>query len=124
MDVSFARDRDNTEALAKILTAQHAHPRGFPAGLPFLIDAQTFRNNTNLTLHTDWGAFDLLAEPDGVDSFDGLWERAVVMPVEDLTVPVASIPDLIAMKRAADRPKDREHIMQLEALQRLQSSAV
>lgn len=122
MDISFARDRANTELLAKTLTAQHAHPRGFPAGLPFVVDAQTFRNNTNLTLETDWGAFDLLAEPEGVDGFDGLWERAVIMEIEGLAVRVASIPDLVAMKRAADRPKDREHIMQLEALQALRDA--
>ncbi len=124
MDISFARDVANTEALANTLRAQHAYPRGFPPDLPFVLDAQTFRNSTNLTLDTDWGSFDLLAEPDGVDGFEGLCERAVVMTVEERTVRVASIPDLIAMKRAADRPKDREHIMQLEALQRLQCAAV
>ncbi|MBC8138302.1 MAG: hypothetical protein H8F28_20685 [Fibrella sp.] len=123
MDISFARDRENAVALAKLLSAQNARPRGFPADLPFVIDAQVFRNSTNLTLDTDWGSFDMLAEPDGVDGFEGLWDRAVVMEVDELAVRVASIPDLIAMKRAADRPKDREHIMQLEALQRLQSSA-
>lgn len=122
MDISFARDIVNAEALANTLRAQHAYPRGFPSGLPFLLDAQTFRNSTNLTLDTDWGSFDLLAEPDGVDGFEGLWDRAIVMEVEERAVRVASIPDLITMKRAADRPKDREHIMQLEALQRLQSS--
>lgn len=105
-----------------MLAAQHAHPRGFPAGLPFVIDAQTFRNNPNLTLETDLGDFDLLAEPEGVDSFEGLWDRAVVMDIEELEVRVASISDLISMKRAADRAKDREHIMQLEALIRLQNA--
>lgn len=122
MDISFARDRENTVILAKTLSAQHARPRGFPTDLPFVIDAQMFRNSTNLTLDTDWGAFDLLAEPEGVDSFEGLWDRAVVMDIEELEVRVASISDLISMKRAADRPKDREHIMQLEALIRLQNN--
>lgn len=83
------------------------------------MDGQMLHNSTNMTLETRWGAFDLLAEPDGVDGFEGLWERAVAMEVEDMEVRVASIPDLIAMKRAANRPKDREHIMQLEALLRL-----
>lgn len=123
MDISFARDKENTAALARILSAQHARPRGFPTDLPFVIDVQMLRNSTNLTLDTDVGAFDLLAEPEGVDGFEGLWERAVLMEIDDSTIRVASIPDLIAMKRAADRPKDREHIMQLEALLLLQNDA-
>jgi len=122
MDISFARDWDNAATLATVLTAHHARLRGLPADLPSVLDAQVFRNSTNLTLDTDWGAFDLLAEPEGVDGFAGLWERAVVMEIDGRAVRVASIPDLIAMKRAADRPKDREHIMQLEALLQLQDA--
>ncbi len=50
--------------------------------------------------------------------FEALWERAEIMPLASTTVRVASIPDLIDLKRRADRPRDREDIAALEAIQR------
>lgn len=119
MDISFARDRANTDTLAQVLSAQKARYRGFPVDLPCFIDGQMLRNATNLTLETLVGDFDLLAEPEGVDGFAGLWERATVMEIDGLAVRVASLDDLAAMKRVANRPKDQAHLMQIAALQRL-----
>lgn len=51
----------------------------------------------------------------GVD-FDGVSERAVSTVIEGAEARVASLDDLIAMKRAAGRPKD---LQDLEALERL-----
>ena len=48
--------------------------------------------------------------------FDELWDRAVTVTIADATVRVASIDDLIAMKRTADRPQDRADVAALEAL--------
>lgn len=122
MDISFSRDRENANALAIALSTQNARLRGIPADLPCIVDAHVLRSTTNLTLETVIGDFDLLAEPAGVDSFEGLWNRAVVMDVDGIKVHVSSIDDLIAMKRVADRPKDREHILELEALKATKGS--
>lgn len=120
VDISFARDPDNTEAIAKAVRVYHPRLRGIPAGLPFILDGQTIRNASALTLETDMGDLDLLAEPVGVDSFSGLYERSVIFEVEGIPVHVASLPDLAAMKRAAGRPKDLTHLMTIEALQQVQ----
>ena len=48
--------------------------------------------------------------------FAELWERAVEVVLEDTTVHVASIPDLIQMKRLAGRPKDGADIEALESI--------
>ena len=119
LDISYARDPANCTALANALSQQHAHLRGVPVDLPFVLDARTFRNTINLTLDTDIGEFDLLGEPAGIESFESLWEHAVVMNIEGMTVHVASIDDLIAMKRAANRPKDQNHLLELYALKKL-----
>jgi predicted nucleotidyltransferase len=119
VDVSYARDRENLKALARALASHHARLRGVPEDLPFVLDEFTFRNVQNLTLQTDLGELDLLAVPDGIDTFEGLWERAVEMDLGDFNVHVASLDDLIAMKRAANRPKDQAHLYELFALKKL-----
>ena len=60
-----------------------------------------------------------MREIPGVESFEGLWERAVPMDLGGFIVRVASLDDLIAMKRAANRPKDQAHIRELLALKKL-----
>ncbi len=60
---------------------------------------------------------DLLVEAD--PAFVRLWEHAIRLPLSTLDVPVASIDDLIAMKRRAGRPKDLLDVAELEAISEL-----
>lgn len=50
--------------------------------------------------------------------FEGLWERAESLPLQDATVRTASIPDLIRLKRLAGRPRDLDDVEALEAILR------
>ena len=119
IDVVYARDADNLAALERGLAPYHPRLRGVPEEVPFMLDAPTLRNTRNLTLETTLGDLDLLSDIAGMDSFEGLWERSVEMDIEGIPVRVASLDDLIAMKRAANRPKDRLHLMELLALRKL-----
>ena len=123
LDISFPRDRADTDSLARALKSQNPRLRGFPADLPFIFDGQTLRNTVAITLETSLGDFDMLAEPAGIDSFEGLYERAVIMDVKGINIRVASLPDLMAMKRAANRVKDQGHIVTIEALMKLQGNS-
>jgi len=53
---------------------------------------------------------------EGAPSFSDCWDRRVVADVGGVEASFASLDDLIAMKRAADRPKDREDLRQLERI--------
>lgn len=119
VDLTYDRSADNVTRLAAALAGFHPRLRGLPEGLRIAWDAQTVRNASVLTLSTDAGNLDLLGAVAGVDSFDGLYERSIEMDMYGYRVRVASLPDLIAMKRAADRDKDRAHLPELEALARL-----
>ena len=66
-------------------------------------------NGANFTFVTPYGDLDLLADVGGVRSYRELRDTAVMYEIEGFKIPVASIDHLIAMKRAANRPKD--HIM-------------
>lgn len=116
LDVCYRRDPDNLERLAIALTSINARLRGVDDDVPFLLDAETLEKGDSFTFTTDLGPLDILGTPAGTQGYDDLVLAALEMDVGGFTVLVTSIPDLIAMKRAAGRPKDREAIENLEAL--------
>lgn len=119
VDFSYARSDVNVMALVSTLAPFRPRLRGAPPALPFVWDTRTLKAVPYLPLLTDLGPVDLLGEAAGVSSFEKLWERSVVLEVEGVRVHVASLDDLIAMKRAAGRPKDQKHLRELEALRAL-----
>lgn len=117
IDICYARDVENLERLAAVLGGLGATLRGSPADLPIHLDAQTLRRGDAFTLRTDLGDLDLLGSPAGTTGYDDLAANAGPTEVaEGLLVPVASLGDLIRMKRAAGRPKDRVELEILGAL--------
>ncbi|MBI4472897.1 MAG: hypothetical protein HY646_09530 [Acidobacteria bacterium] len=69
LDVCYARDSGNLDRLARALIAVHAVLRGAPAGLPFVLDAETLKKGVNFTFDTDIGPLDILGEVPGVGHF-------------------------------------------------------
>ena len=55
--------------------------------------------------------------------FEELWARADQVELSDTTVRVASIPDLIRLKRLAGRPLDESDIAHLEAILRAKENS-
>ena len=51
--------------------------------------------------------------------FEGLYERSKTCDIGSCSVRIASIPDLIHLKRLADRPRDKEDIARLKEILRL-----
>lgn len=118
LDICYARDADNLRSLASVLTDLSAVRRGLPADAPRMppLDARTLRAGGLFTLATRYGDFDLLANPDPGFDYESLTEHAIRATVADVPVLIASLDDLIAMKRAAGRPKDRVELEILGAL--------
>lgn len=90
--------------------------RGVPAGLPFRLDARILANGDTFTFETDEGPLVILAIPSGTTGIDQLEPNAMTFEVAGLRVRAASIEDLILMKRASGRPKDRIELEVLNAL--------
>jgi hypothetical protein len=107
LDVVYARDRDNIARLVAALRETGVSLRGAPADLPFLLDAKTIENGSNFTFVTPHGDLDILGHADGMPGYDELRGSATVRTILGLEVRVAAIDHLIAMKRAANRPKDQ-----------------
>jgi predicted nucleotidyltransferase len=63
---------------------------------------------------TDLGRIDILQGLPQIPTFSALDERATEVDLEGLVVKVCSLDDLLAMKRASDRPRDRDDLEALE----------
>jgi hypothetical protein len=118
LDICYARDGRNLARLALVLEDIAAIRRGLPPGAPKMpaLDARTLRAGGLFTLTTRFGDFDLLPDPDPGLDYETLASGAVLDEIAGVPVLVASLDDLIAMKRAAGRPKDRVELEILGAL--------
>lgn len=117
IDICYARERENLERLAAALGELGSVLRGAPPDLPFRPDWRTLERGDTFTLTTDHGDLDILGTPAGVAGFEELDANAEEAVIDDgLIVRVASLDDLIRMKRAAGRPKDRVELEILGAL--------
>jgi hypothetical protein len=122
LDVAYSRDEPNLERLAAALRQLEVTLTNAPEDLPFQIDARSLGNGANFTFDTPHGRFDILGDVPGMRDFGKLREGASVAEIEGVAVLVASIDHLIAMKRAANRAKDKlmleEYIVIADELER------
>jgi hypothetical protein len=107
LDISYARDRANLERLAAALQEMQVSLRGAPADLAFQLDAKTLSNGANFTFNSAFGRFDILGDVEGIRDYESLRDEARIEAIDGVDVRIASIDHLIAMKRIANRPKDR-----------------
>ena len=119
VDICYSPDPANLEALGQVLVELDARLRGLDEDVPFVPDARTLRRTQILTLDTPEGGLDLLVDPDGSPGYKDLKRHARRIDFEGNEVLIASIDDLLAMKRAANRPQDQTDIEALLAIQRL-----
>jgi len=126
LDVCYDTETGNAARLARLLQRWHARlhvPREPDAELPFVIDARTFRDGATLTLTTDHGRLDLLPVVAGIGDYTACVGASEVKPVGSGSLRVLTLDALIKAKRAAGRPRDIEHLIELEALRVLKKEA-
>jgi short-subunit dehydrogenase len=123
LDVVYARDVSNLERLAAALAEIGVTLRGAPADLPFTPDARTLENGANFTFETEWGSFDILADAAGMRDYEAIRADSRMDTIEGVEVRIVSLDDLIAMKRAANRTKDKlmveEYIVLADVLKKV-----
>lgn len=116
LDCVYDRTADNIVRLAKAMAPFHPTLRDAPATLPFRFDEPTIAAGLNFTLDTTAGPIDFLGEVAGGGRHDDLASDAVELRVFGQPCRVVGLRRLIALKRAAGRPKDLEAIAELEVL--------
>jgi hypothetical protein len=103
------QDQLNLRALVRALRALGAQPADW-------LDPRRLTNVDVLAFETSAGRLDLTRTPDGTSGYADLAQGAEVVDADGVPVHVASLADLVRMKRAADRVQDRLHLLELEAM--------
>lgn len=116
VDVLYRRTQENIRRLVLALTPYRPYLRGAPPGLPFRWESATIERGLNFTLTTDIGNLDLFGEIVGGGSYEELQSHSIAIQVFGIECRCLSLEQLIAVKRAAGRPKDLEVIAELEAI--------
>ncbi|PYM26683.1 MAG: hypothetical protein DMD80_17615 [Candidatus Rokuibacteriota bacterium] len=120
VDLCYRRTPDNLERLAAALGSLSLTLRGAPPELKFRVDAQALALGQNYTFEVD-GQYplDFLGYLEPIGTYEDLLPHAETLDIAGRPTRVIGLDDLIRIKRYLGRPKDRESLLQLEAIKRL-----
>lgn len=133
LDLTPNPDPGNLERLAAALIELKARPREVELdgaevsvadpkrlAVAAIVPPLLTRHGQLPPLLTRYGQLHILKEPKGARAFDQLREAALVVELDGVEVAIASLDDLIRMKRAAGRPSDLDDIAALSEVERQQ----
>jgi predicted nucleotidyltransferase len=120
VDLCYRRTPDNLERLATALGTLNLTLRGAPPELKFRLDAQALALGQNYTFEVDgeW-PLDFLGYLEPLGTYEDLLPHVETVSIGGRPTQVIGLDDLIRIKRYLGRPKDRESLLQLEAIKRL-----
>lgn len=112
LDICHSKEAPNLAALADALATMGARLRG-AEDVEVPLDVRFLAAGENFTFSTEFGALDCMAQPAGVGGYEELIQDTDTVDLGNVTIEIASLDSLMAMKRAAGRPKD---LIELEVL--------
>lgn len=110
---------DNLLLLQKALSDVHPVHRQTANRKKLELTEETCRQFKNLYLDTDIGQLDCLSFIDGLGDYEKVKQASELIKVEDVQLRVLNLDALIKAKKAMNRPRDKEAILQLEAIKKL-----
>ncbi|BBX74922.1 hypothetical protein H7H78_17945 [Mycobacterium shinjukuense] len=118
VDITPQADRANLARLVSALVELDARVRTESArqGLPFSCDADSLAAVQMWNLTTTAGDLDVSFTPAGTGGYRDLRKDAIVAQLYGVSVPVASLADVVRSKQAANRPKDQRMLPTLREL--------
>jgi predicted nucleotidyltransferase len=122
LDLMVALDRENLLRFIKVMEEAGFRPRLPVAAEDFAVEEirTKWRDEKGMEVFSFYHPQEMISLVDVFVHeplpYRELRERAEQMKLDDITIPVAAIDDLISLKRRAGRPQDLEDIRALEAL--------
>jgi predicted nucleotidyltransferase len=103
------------EALKNLNPRHRMNPNFKPSFLEFPKDLE---GTSNIYLETDLGTLDILSEAPPAGGFEEIKNRALTVPLYGHPCKVISLEDLIKIKAAMKRPKDKQALQELQIIQK------
>lgn len=119
IDICCVFSTDNLLLLQKALSGVHAVHRHTPKRKELELTRANCREYKNLYLDTNIGQLDCLSFIDGVGDYRKVKKGSRIIKVEDMRLRVLNLDALIDSKKAMNRPRDKEGVLQLEAIKKL-----
>ena len=116
VDVCTSFDADNMRRLLTALGPFDPAHRLAGRRQPLTEGADKLSTLNNLYLTTSAGYIDFLSEIAGVGNFEKVMEASIEMTIFGKNIRVLGLGALIDSKKAMGRPKDKETVLQLEAI--------
>ena len=117
LDICYDASQANIRTLLRALRVLDAVPVDADnRPLPTSVDARALQLHDTFLFMTQAGRVDCLRVPDGTMGYDDLARTAVELDLEGVATWIPSIEDMVRMKTATGRPKDRLALEQLGAL--------
>ncbi|MFZ2149171.1 MAG: hypothetical protein WAV28_18320, partial [Sedimentisphaerales bacterium] len=109
-------------ALQRAISDLHSVHRMTPKRKKLQLTEKTCGQFKNLYLDTDIGQLDCLSFIDGLGNYSQVKGKSELIEVEKMKVRVLSLDALIKAKKSMNRPRDKEAVLQLEAIKKLKNS--
>ncbi len=121
LDVCFRFERTNLERLLTALHDLNPQFRPPPSGRRLPMDVEQLLPYKNLYLQTDLGDLDCLSELAGIGNYQAVEQRSQLIRLRGYEVRLLDLSALIEGKKALNRPKDAEALLELEEILRKNS---
>jgi hypothetical protein len=121
IDICCNFSTNNLITLQKALKDLHPVHRMTPKRLKLKLTAENCNQFKNLYLDTDIGQLDCLASIQGLGDYEDVENLSEIRNLGGgLRIHVLTIDSLIKARKAMNRPRDKEAILQLEAIKKMQ----
>ena len=119
IDICCDFSADNLLRLQKAVSTFHPVHRMTPNRQKFQLTEKNCTTFKNLYLDTDIGQLDCISFVDGIGDYQKVKRASTLIEVEDMQLYVLSLKALIEAKKVMNRPRDRQALIQLEAIKKL-----
>ena len=122
IDICCESTKENLLRLQNALADIHPVHKMTPERLKLELTRENCKDYKNLYLDTDIGQLDCISFVQGIGDFKKALQSSQVIEVENHKLNVLRIEALIEARKALNRPRDREAIIQLEAIKKIKDN--